>query len=237
MKIVFFSDTHLDATDEGKTRIVETFIREVCGSADIAFLMGDIFEFYHGHRGYIYPWYKRVIDAIRDITKKGTAVYFLEGNHEFGVGGFLESYAGVKCVHTMTLDVEGKRLFVSHGDEFVGGAVRTILKAAFTGWVMDFLGPRLTWKVAMVARIFLSRKEKPYNRHVEQLFRDFARKKLDDGFDAVILAHSHVPDKVDYGSGETGKVYLNTGDFFAGSTYVCYETGKGFNLKTHALKI
>ena len=233
MRLIFFSDTHLDKQHGERTRIVETFIREVCSGADIVFIVGDLFEFYHGHKGHIYPWYQGVADALKEITGNGCAVYFVEGNHEFGAGGFFESYTGAVCTDAMSIDVEGKKVFVSHGDEFPGGMVRTVLKSRTAAAVMDLLGPRLTWGVAMGARVFLSKKVKPYNKAVADIFRGHARKVLDRGYDVVVLGHTHMPDRMEYHAGEKEAVYLNTGDFIAYGSYVSYESGSGFELKTY----
>ena len=70
MKIVFFSDTHLCRDFTEKTRSVEAFIKDVCTGADMVFLVGDIFEFYHGYKGYIYPWYQGIADALKGVTKR-----------------------------------------------------------------------------------------------------------------------------------------------------------------------
>jgi UDP-2,3-diacylglucosamine hydrolase len=231
MRIVFFSDTHLDRAHTEKTKTVETFIREVCSGADMVFLLGDFFEFYHGYRDYIYPWYRGVADALREITTGGTTVYLVEGNHEFGAGGFLESYAGITCTDAMSIEVDGKKVFVSHGDELEGKTLRVILKSRVAALAMNLLGPRLTWAAAMRARVFLSKREKPYNLHAAEDFRGYALRLFDEGYDAVVLAHSHTPDTAVYGSGDKEKVYLNTGDFCRYSTYVLYDSSSGFELK------
>ncbi|MDR2017816.1 MAG: UDP-2,3-diacylglucosamine diphosphatase [Syntrophobacterales bacterium] len=231
MKIIFFSDTHLDKTDEKKQKIVKNFLREACSDADMVFVLGDLFEFYHGHGDYIYPWFKGVADALKKLTDSGVTVYFLEGNHEFGVGRFFEVYTGVVCRESMNIDIDGKRVFVSHGDELAGGFVRTVLKSRLTGRMMDILGPRLTWIIAMGARIFLSKKKKEYKQKVRDRFRAYALKILDEGFDAVILAHSHMPDRFEYTSGGRKVVYLNAGDFIKHATYISYERTSGFEIK------
>lgn len=231
MKAIFFSDTHLDRTHGGKTRIVERFIRETCRDADAVFLLGDLFEFYHGHGEFIYPWFRGVADAVKGITKRGGAVYFLEGNHEFSMGGFFESYTGARIMGEMELDFDGRRVFLAHGDSFTGGLVRAVLKSRVTSGVMDLLGPRLTWAIAMGMRVFLSKKKKPYSKKVIDRFRGYGAGKLDDGFDVVILAHSHIPDRMELNEGDTKKLYLNTGDFIACSTYVSYETATGFEVR------
>jgi UDP-2,3-diacylglucosamine hydrolase len=233
MKIIFFSDTHLFRESVDRTNIVETFLRDECAKADMVFLLGDLFEFYHGYRRYIFPWYQSIAEAIKAITKKGKTVYFVEGNHEFGMGRYFQSYTGAVCVNEVAIDIDGKRTFVAHGDKFVGGPVRMALKSRFASGLMDFFGPRLTWAIAMGARIVLSKREKPYKPSVIERFRGYARRKFAEGYDAVVLAHSHMPDKMEVDAEGKGKVYLNTGDFFANATYVIYESGKGFEVKKH----
>ncbi len=233
MRIVFFSDTHLFRESVDKTDIVEAFIRDECANADIVFLVGDLFEFYHGYKGYIYPWYRGIADAMRAVAKRGKTVYFIEGNHEFGMGRYFQSYTGAVCVNEVAIDLDGKRTFVAHGDKFVGGPVRTALKSRLASRVMDLLGPRLTWAIAMGARIVLSKKEKPFNPRIMEQFRGYARRKFTEGYDVVVLAHSHMADKMDVDLKGKGKLYLNTGDFFANATYVTYESGRGFEVKKH----
>ena len=84
--MIFFADTHLTKKNKKKLRMVEIFIRNVCIDADMVFVLGDLFEFYHGYEGYIYPWYRPIVDAFKTITEQGKSVYFLEGNHEFDMG-------------------------------------------------------------------------------------------------------------------------------------------------------
>jgi len=231
MKAVFFSDTHLDHTDPAKTRRVESFIREVCVGADMVFLLGDIFDFYHGQGACIYPWFKGIADALKEVTGRGGAVYFLEGNHEYAMGAFFTSYTGATVSEEMSLELDGRKIFVSHGDAFAGGLMRSVLKSRVTARVMDLLGPRLTWAIAMGARVILSKKHKGYNIAAKEIFRGYAARKFDEGFDVVILAHSHMLDRMETGEGTRRKIYLNTGDFIADSTYVSYETSSGLEVR------
>jgi UDP-2,3-diacylglucosamine hydrolase len=239
MRIVFFSDVHLDKKDDGKTVFLIRFINDVCKDADMVIILGDLFEFYHGYDGYIYPWYKEVIDSLKNITNKNKRVYLIEGNHEFRMWSFFESYTGVKCMDYLTIDVDNKKIFAAHGHQVKDNYLVKFLKTSFIYSIMDQFGPRLTWKIAAISGIFLSRKKKPYNNNnnnniVIDIFRRFARRKLDEGCDAVVLAHSHIPDKMEYTSGDTIKYYLNTGDIIKSLTYVEYNTGTGFELKRYS---
>ena len=233
MKIIFFADAHLTKENKKRIRFVETFIRDVCSDADMVLIMGDLFEFYHGYEGYIYPWYRSIVDAFKAITSKGKSVYFLEGNHEFDMGPFFETYTGIKCVKNLVIDVEGKRTFISHGDEFISNPVLKALKTPLTLGAMDLFGPQLSWKIAMGLSIFMSKKKKGQNRKVKYRFREYAEQKISEGFDAVIFAHSHIPDYVEFDTGEVKKVYLNPGDFIKHSTYIEYTSESGFTTRKY----
>jgi len=233
MKMIFFADAHLTRKNKKKIQFVETFVRDVCSDADMVFILGDLFEFYHGYQGYIYPWYRSIVDTFKIITGKGKSVYFLEGNHEFEMGPFFETYTGIKCVKNLTIDVEGNRTFISHGDEFFRNPVTRALKTPFTLGAMNVFGPKLSWKIAMGMSTIMSKKKKGQNLKVKDRFREYAKEKLNEGYDAVILAHSHISDYVEYGTGEEKKVYLNSGDFMKNFTYIEYTSESGFAVRKY----
>lgn len=233
MKMIFFADTHLTRKNKKKLKLVETFIRDMCSEADMVFVLGDLFEFYHGYQGYIYPWYRSIVDSFKAITEKGKSVYFLEGNHEFDMGSFFETYTGIKCVKNITMDIEGKRTFISHGDEFYLNPVTRALKTPLTIGAMNLFGPRLSWKIAMGMSTIMSKKKKGQSPRVKNMFREYAKEKLREGYDAVILAHTHIADYLEFGAGEAKKVYLNSGDFIKKSTYIEYTSEFGFQIKVY----
>ena len=128
MKAVFFSDAHLADNDAGKVRAVKTFLRQMAEDADIVVVLGDLFEFYHGYDGYIYPFYKEIVDALRDAALS-KSVYFIEGNHEYRMGPYFESYTGIRCVRSLSLDLDGKHVFLCHGDASRALALGRLLRS------------------------------------------------------------------------------------------------------------
>jgi UDP-2,3-diacylglucosamine hydrolase len=233
MKIIFFSDAHLDKKHDHKNRLVIRFLSDVCADADRVFILGDLFEFYHGYDGYIFPWYRDVADSLKNLTGKGKTIYLLEGNHEFHVGSHFESYTGVTCADSLAIQLDGKKVFLAHGHEIKNNCLVKALKTRFMSSAMDMFKPALAWKVAAIAGIFLSRRKKPYNNKIKDVFRQYARTKFEEGYEAVILAHSHMSDRVEFTFGNTKKYYLNTGDIIQGSTYVEYNTNTGFEIKKY----
>jgi UDP-2,3-diacylglucosamine hydrolase len=237
LRAVFLSDVHLAQEDTNKTELVQGFLKDYCASADMVFILGDLFEFYHGYDGYIYPWYKSVADALKDLTESGKRVYFLEGNHEFGMGAFFSQYTGINCSRYMTIQLDGKKIFMSHGDASGFFCLGRILKTRFIYAIMDILGPVLTSKVAAVAGFFLSRKIKPYSKEIKYIFRENARIKLIEGYDAVIYGHSHIADKMEFDIENRKKTYLNTGDFGKNQDYVLYDSNSGFTKEKYRRNI
>jgi UDP-2,3-diacylglucosamine hydrolase len=237
LKAVFFSDVHLVQEDADKIELVQGFLKECCADADMVFILGDLFEFYHGYDGYIYPWYKSVIDNLKELAESGKQVYFLEGNHEFGLGAFFEHYTGVTSSQDMTVELDNKKIFLSHGDRSGLFCLGSVLKTRFIYAIMDILGPVVTWKAATVAGYFLSRKKKLYNEKIRNYFRENARNIIDKGYDAVIYGHSHMADKIEFDREGEKKNYLNTGDFGKRQNYVLYDSNSGFTQEKYSRNV
>jgi UDP-2,3-diacylglucosamine hydrolase len=232
VKIIFFSDVHITRTSVNRAALTLRFISDYCEDADMVVVLGDLFDFYHGYNGYIYPWYRTIVDSLKGLVDRGKRVVFLEGNHEFAMGKYFEDYTGVTCAAEMSLDVDGKKVFLAHGDGFASFSLARLLKRPFFYRIMDLLGPGLTWRAVTLARPFLSRRNKKYSEVVRDIFRSRARGKLSEGYDVVILGHSHIPDILEIGAGPAGKRYLNTGDLATYASFVSYDTSTGFSLKT-----
>jgi UDP-2,3-diacylglucosamine hydrolase len=231
MKAVFFSDAHLVDNEPERVATVSGAIRKISQDADMVFILGDLFEFYHGHGSYVYPFYAGVLDLLREIAAE-RSVYFIEGNHEFGLGRFFESYTGVRWVEKMTIRIDEKKVHISHGDQIGSSPLRGILKSRFVYMLMNLLGPTLTWRIAMLCRPFLSKTHKGYDEKVLTRFRQYGRKKLGEGYDAVITAHSHMADIEEYDMDGRKKTYLNSGDLIESLSYGLYVTGEGFSINT-----
>ncbi len=231
MRIIFFSDTHLHRDDAPKTAYVRDFVHSVCRSADAVAILGDLFEFFFGYRNYVYAWYRPVIDSLSELVAQGKRVYFIEGNHEYNMKG-IEEATGILCARELSLDIEGKKTYLCHGDTLVSPLLPSLIKSPPILFLMDRLGPSLTWQIAMLFRIVLSRKTKPYNARAKRALREQAKQRFSQEYDVVIFGHSHVPDRITYGSGPTSRIYLNTGDLSQYGSYVEYSSTAGFRLRT-----
>lgn len=230
MRLVFFSDLHLMKDDHGGETYLLTFFDEVLTGADGVYVLGDLFEFCLGKTSHIYPWFKSIFDAFDTLINQGTQVFFLEGNHEF----FMEELRKTRRImfsQNLAERIEGIPVHLSHGHEFTSPVLNRLLRSTVISSLMIALGPDKTWKMAMIWRKLLSQREKGYNKAVRPVFRQYAEKKLAEGFDVVMFGHSHMADRYEYARGEKTALYLNTGDFRAHGTYVEYTSSSGFVLK------
>jgi UDP-2,3-diacylglucosamine pyrophosphatase LpxH len=140
-------------------------------------------------------------------------------------------------VTTLTLNIDDKRVFLSHGDTVPRWPLHRLLKSRLVYAVMDYIGPERAWRIAMLVRRLLSGRPRPRSEKVLALYRKYGKKKLEEGYDAVILAHSHLEDLERHESNGAEKTYMNTGNLIASYTYGEYITGKGFALKTYDRRV
>jgi predicted phosphodiesterase len=144
----------------------------------------------------------------------------------------IEATTGIICSRATSLEIEGNRTFLCHGDSLVSPLLPALIKTRPILSIMDKLGPALTWRVAMLFRIILSKKQKPYNTRAKRALREHAKKKFAEGYDVVVFGHSHVADRVEYGPGKGKRLYLNTGDLSRYGNYVEYTSAEGFQMRT-----
>jgi UDP-2,3-diacylglucosamine pyrophosphatase LpxH len=147
------------------------------------------------------------------------------------MGRYFESYTGAMCLTEASLELDGHKIYAFHGDVSGTFCAGTFLKTSLIYGIMDLLGPIWTWHAAAVAGVFLSRKVKPYNDQIKEIFRRKAAEKLKESYDVLICGHSHAADKVKFAKDDGEKLYLNTGDFGKHHDYVLYESSSGFTLR------
>ncbi len=141
MKIIFFSDVHITRKSVDRVALSLRFITDYCEDADMVFILGDLFDFYHGYDNYVYPWYRPVVDILKGLVARGKGVFFLEGNHEFSMGKYFEDHTGITCARELTIDIDGKKVYIAHGDGFSRFSLARFLKRPFFYRIMDLLGP------------------------------------------------------------------------------------------------
>lgn len=233
--IYFVSDLHLGAgTPSEEERKKEKFIRFlqlVRQNGKALYIVGDLFDFWFEYKNAIPKTELELLVALKNITLMNVPVVYLAGNHDYWHRDFFQKYLGVKIEKgDAVLSHEGKKIFVTHGD----GKARSdwgyrFIKALFRHpvniWLYRLLP--IDWAFPLARLASGSSRRWSEQRGKEQLpeYEAFARQKFAEGFDAVIMAHSHWPAL----KAVEGKTILNIGDFMHHFTYGVLK-GREFQL-------
>ncbi len=223
--IYFFSDAHLGATTLGDDRDRETqlirFLEYAAANQGEIYIVGDLFEFWFEYREVIPNRNFRVLATFYHLTRQGCKIHYLPGNHDLWIGSFLRQELGL-VIHGGATEVKTQayNIFVIHGD----GMARSdrgyrFLKKIFTHpvniflyrWIHPDLGIPFAKKMSHVSRAQGEQKKDPF----EQEYRIFVQEKFSQGYDIVIMGHTHKPVHEIYGS----RHYINLGDWIDHFSY------------------
>ena len=222
----FVSDLHLGARGDAERRQrFYSFLDTIQNHAASLFIVGDLFEFGFEFRGRLLGRNVEIAERLRQLALAGVRVALIPGNHDCWLGeAFHRQYRVEVLDSPTTLELEGKRLYLSHGDELDSSFSTRVTRALFRSrsatraysWLPEWLGARLAVLVAGASR---ARGKKPWL--VERLGQ-FAEAKLQSGCDLVVLAHVHVEQLSEFAAGQ----YLNPGDWLTLFSYGVLEDGK-----------
>jgi len=232
MAIYFFSDAHLgEANKEKESRKLSkllSLIRQIADDGEKVFILGDLFDFWFEYKHAIPRHHLRIIFHLAALVESGIQVHYITGNHDFWMGDFLSTEAGfiIHRDHYETRE-QGKRIFMIHGDGLAASdkgyrILRKILRNKFNIWLYRKLPP--DWGIPLAGYVARSSRMHTSSRSPEFLkdYREYAERKLSEGFDAVIMGHLHEPiyQRLDAG------VYINTGDFIENFSYIKMQNGE-----------
>jgi UDP-2,3-diacylglucosamine hydrolase len=124
--VYFLSDAHLgsraisdfDAHQQTLISMLQTMAKD----ATAIYFLGDIFDFWCEFflQDKSKEQYRPFLQTIKDITSRGIEVHFFIGNHDIWTFGWLAEQTGMS-IHRKpeTILINGKRIFLAHGDGLV----------------------------------------------------------------------------------------------------------------------
>ena len=235
--IVFLSDAHLGAesaeAEAPRAARLASFLDSLPGRASTLYIVGDLFDFWFEYRTAIPRRLFRTLAALQKLRDAGVDVVYLNGNHDFWLGTFLRDTLGIRTLDgAATVEAQGRRLWVHHGDGLVGGdlgykALRAILRNPLAiglyQWIHPDLGIPLALWVSNLSRVSRGHPELQPDR----LWREIAEPRFAQGFDGVLCGHFHHA----YERHEPGREFIVLGDWITRFTYAELEDGQ-LTLKT-----
>ena len=212
-------------------------------------ILGDLFEFFFGFKNFfshekssIFTDYLPVFRKLQSLFHEGIRIKYFEGNHDF----FLHSFFAEQF--EMEVDVYpngceerlgGKRAFIAHGDlsnpgQWTYRIFRKILKNRWTYRLIHFAGPRLSRQIAQKLSDMSYQK---YHNDVQTTsppaFQAFAHQKFLEGFNIVILGHSHFPEEVEERMDGRRCLYFNVGDWMVHRSFLRFTPPDHFKLSQY----
>lgn len=240
-KIYFASDQHFGAPDSEKSKIrEEKFIRWldfIKTDAQVLFLAGDLFDFWHEWKYVVPKGFVRVLGKIAELKDSGIEIYFFVGNHDLWMKNYFETELGIPVYfEKRCYEICEKKFLIAHGDGLgPGDKGYKRMKKFFTNplaqWAFRWLHPDIAMRIA----IYFSQKNKLISGTEDQKFLGedkeflilYAKEKLKtEPIDYFVFGHRHLPMILDLNGGSK---YVNLGDWILYFTYGEFD-GEGFKL-------
>lgn len=254
MKVIFISDAHLKTRDaRGYQTLVEFFDclkrrgngkgkrypaegDAATGSGGIAdiddlYILGDFFDFWFHKGASIYPEFGEIIDSLSELKERGVRIHLCEGNHDFFLADYFAGELGLEVItEWASIDLDGRRILISHGDTVDERNIRYLLlrrflRSRFFYKLQRALPASFLW---MAARISSNLSKEPAGESANALaekMRAFSVRKFKDGIDAVILGHCHKHLMEESVVNGKEKTFVILGDWVSHYSYLCYEDG------------
>ena len=235
-KTIFISDAHIRGFESPAMETLCSFLKSLPTDIKSVVIAGDLFDFWMGCKKFVYSDYMPILEALKDLKNRGIKIIYIEGNHDFFMGHFFtEVLKAEVCPSEKTIDFDGKKIYIGHGDlinrkEYSYRLWRWVLRSRLVKITANLMPPDLLYRIGMK----LSQNSKKFPRKffdLKPIFRDFARDKWKEGYHGVILGHLHSPQLIEEEFNGELRFYANLGDWLTHNTYLVYED-KGFKLKT-----
>jgi UDP-2,3-diacylglucosamine hydrolase len=197
---LFVSDLHLQESHPRTAEAFFGFLAERASRASALYLLGDIFEYWAGDDDLATPFHQRVVDALRDVSAAGVAVYWMAGNRDFLVGQDFARAAGLTLLadpHVIT--IAGHSIALVHGDAQCTDDLNYMAFRAQVrepAWQRQFLDMPLARRKAIIAGLRESSQQAQGEKSYEimDVTPDaIAALHADAKADVIIHGHTHRP--------------------------------------------
>jgi len=236
MRDLFIADAHLrNPQDENYRKLLE-FLSQQAGGIRTLYLLGDIFQFWIGSGFATFAPYQPLLQTLQELQKSGTAIVYIEGNHDF----YLTPYFGeIMGCHILPnggeVTIDNHKIFLAHGDlvdpDDTGyRKLRRLLRSGFVRLLAKVLSAQTMWSISEWGsnKSAEQRSGKEARTAPREKLLAHARPLFQNGCTAVITGHFHNPlfEQTEMGT------LIAIGDWINQYSYAVYENGE-FRLETY----
>jgi len=229
---LFISDIHLglQSKEEEKEKedLLVEFLKFAKENCDELFILGDLFDYWFEYKHVYQKGFFRTLTYLHSLTEKEIKLHYIIGNHDFMHRDFFEKEIGAKLYEKdIEIELNSSRFYLAHGDGLVKNdlgykILKKILRNKLIQKVYAIIHPdlgiSLASRTSKSSRDYTSKKD--YGEK-DGLF-EFAKEKIDKGFDFVLLGHSHRRRFKQYKNG----YYINLGSWLDEPCYGIYQNNK-----------
>lgn len=227
VKALFISDVHLGSKGSNSEDLLKVLKKY---EPEKLFIVGDFIDgWLLKKRMFWNQSFTNVIRKILSLSKKGTEVIYITGNHD----DFLRSYSGTDLGNIKIVDeYEWNGYFITHGDLYDG-----VVKLKWLGVLgsvgyeiaiyIDRLLKRLGYKKSFSRT--LKNKVKGAVKFITDFEKQLGYQAVLRGCNGVICGHIHTPEDKILKIKDKEIHYLNCGDWIENNSYIIFN-GKKFKL-------
>jgi UDP-2,3-diacylglucosamine pyrophosphatase LpxH len=217
-RTIWLSDIHLGSPGCQASYLLAFLKAHRC---ETLFLVGDILDGWQLRKSWYWPQeHNDVVQKLLRMARKGTRVVYIPGNHDELSRQFIGlSFGGIEVVEdAIHLTIDGKRLWITHGDLFDSVMQHARWLAHLGSWIYEWLLKTNRWFNAVRHRFGLpywsmSQYLKHKAKHATNFINDFehvlAAEARRRGCSGVVCGHIH---KAEIRSID-GTLYCNDGDW------------------------
>lgn len=199
---VVISDVHLRDPNDELTKLFISTLNSF-QNKETVFLLGDIFDFIGVFGPYFFNLWIHVFQACKALKARGSRIYFVEGNHDFGFEHFKSPFLN-ECFSDygdFIIEYTHPQLglvHLRHGDDVVCSPdylkFRNLVKSKFFQLFTGFLFPGWLMQFIFSRYAKFSRKKDVYRKLPED-FLLFCIQKVIEKYPSIhvlIIGHVHI---------------------------------------------
>ncbi len=206
-RVALLADAHIGGPGGSAGPLVEQLDALPAEGCERLVLLGDLFHVWVGSRKFETADHREVEAALARLRDAGVRLDYVEGNRDFFLVDSVYAPLFERLGDDVSFESGGRSYFVSHGD----GLDPTDRQYLFWNKLSKSALSRLLWLglPARVARYLVDRMERRLSKtnfkHKMQVpeapLRRYARARLAEGYDEILLGHFHRPIRIEVDGG------------------------------------
>lgn len=248
MKAIFISDAHLRTSEDERYKKLMIFLDAVKeGMAlsggnpenhaspkafiDDLYIAGDLFDFWFCAKDNINPEFITAIQKLVELRKAGIRIHLCEGNHDFFMGEYFRDILGMNVFQeTADATLDDLKVLIAHGDTADPSNTRYLLfrkflRSRFFYNLQRLIPASVLWALAGFSSTASKEMTSENGDVLAKKMAPFALKKFQEGYDAVVLGHSHFPGIHYHTIAGRQKIFITLGDWMSHYSFLYYDDG------------